>query len=178
MRADAEIVRAVLSGDREAFAELVARHERAAWATARRVLRDDHAASDAAQEAFFQAFHRLGHLRRPERFGVWLMRITRREAVRLARRRARHPGRSLDEAGVDPAGDDGPAPRLSAESEEVLAAVARLPDHERVIVALRYLDGHSVAEIAEALGRPVGTVTKQLSRAIGRLKGLLKGVTS
>ena len=47
MQADAEIVGAVLGGDREAFAALVSRYERAVWATAWRVLRDDHAAADA-----------------------------------------------------------------------------------------------------------------------------------
>lgn len=58
MHADAEIVGAVLGGYREAFAALVSRYERTVWATARRVLRDDHVAADAAQEAFLQAFHR------------------------------------------------------------------------------------------------------------------------
>ena len=61
MKADGEIVRLVLLGDRDAFAELVARHERAAWATARRIVGDDHIASDAVQEAFLQSFHRLEH---------------------------------------------------------------------------------------------------------------------
>src|SRR3954451_21609838 len=142
MQADAEIVRAVLRGDRGTFAALVARHERAVWATAWRVLRDDHAASDAGQEAFLQAFHRLGDLRRPELFGVWLLRIARRESIRLARRRARDPSRSLDEAGVDPPQDrdraDGPSTGLSADAEELLPAVARLPEHERLVVVLRY----------------------------------------
>jgi RNA polymerase sigma-70 factor (ECF subfamily) len=176
MQADAEIVRAVLCGDREAFAALVARHERAVWATAWRVLRDDHAAADAGQEAFLQAFHRLGDLRRPERFGVWLLRIARRESIRLARRRAREPSRSLDEADADPPHDPAPAMRLSADAEDLLAAVARLPEHERLVVVLHYLDGRPVAEVAATLGRPVGTVTKQLSRAIERLKVKTKGV--
>src|SRR5258708_19741698 len=91
MTADAEIVRTVLRGGPGAFAALVARHERAVWATAWRALRDDHAAADAGQEAFLQAFHRLGDLRRPEQFGVWLLQIARRESLRLARRRPPHP---------------------------------------------------------------------------------------
>jgi RNA polymerase sigma-70 factor (ECF subfamily) len=181
MQADAEIVGAVLRGDREAFAALVSRYERAVWATAWRVLRDDHAAADAAQEAFLQAFHRLGDLRRPEQFGVWLLRIARRESIRLARKRAHDPSRSLDLAGVQTplARDCGnrPATGLSADAEDLLAAVAGLPEHERVVIALRYFDGRSVAEVAAALGRPIGTVTKQLSRAIERLKIKTKGVT-
>ncbi|MDG3004630.1 RNA polymerase sigma factor [Paludisphaera mucosa] len=172
MQPDAEIVRDVLRGDRTAFAALVARHERAAWATARRVLRDDHAAADAAQEAFLLAFRRLGDLQRPERFGVWLLRIARREAVRMARARARSPDHAFDE----PAEEPFEASRLSADSEELLAAVARLPEHERLVVALHYLEGRTVAEVASALGRPVGTVTKQLSRAIGRLRLKTGGV--
>ena len=177
IQADADIVRAVLRGDREAFAALVARHERAVWATAWRVLRDDHAAADAGQEAFLQAYLRLGDLRRPERFGVWVLRIARRQAIRLARRKAHETGRSLDETGtVPPTGRDGSTTRLPADVEELLTAVARLPEHERLVVVLHYLDGRPVAEVAAALGRPVGTVTKQLSRAIERLRIRTRGV--
>lgn len=176
MQTDAEIVRAVLGGDRGAFAALVARHERAVWATAWRVLRDDHAAADAGQEAFLKAFHRLGGLRRQEYFGVWLLRITRREAVRLARLRARDPSRPLDDLNAHPPRSGGRATRLDADAEELLAAVARLPEHERLVVALHYLDGLPVAEVAAVLGRPVGTVTKQLSRAVERLKVNARGV--
>ncbi|WP_165250918.1 RNA polymerase sigma factor [Paludisphaera soli] len=175
MPPDDAIVREVLRGDRGAFATLVARHERAAWATAWRVLRDDHAAADAAQEAFLTAYHRLADLRRPERFGAWLLRIARREAVRTARGRAREPARSLDEPGAaDLAAQSGA--RLPADAEALLAAVARLPEHERVVVAMHYLDGLPVADVARVLGRPVGTVTKQLSRAIERLRLKTRGV--
>lgn len=181
MQADAEIVRAVLGGDGGAFAALVGRYERAVWVTARRVLRDDHAAADAGQEAFVRAFQRLGDLQRPERFGVWLLRITRREAIRMARRRAREPSRPLDDADADLPHDrgrvEGPFTRLPADADDLLAAVARLPEHERLVVVLHHLDGRPVAEVAEALGRPVGTVTKQLSRAVERLKVRIKGVT-
>ena len=55
-------------------------------------------------------------------------------------------------------------------------AVAALPEHQRLVVALRYFDGHSVAEVAALAGRPVGTVTKQLSRALERLKLILREV--
>jgi RNA polymerase sigma-70 factor, ECF subfamily len=176
MKADGEIVRLVLLGDRDAFAELVARHERAAWATARRIVGDDHIASDAVQEAFLQSFHRLSTLRNPAQFGVWLLKIARREAVRLARQRARQPACPVSDQGHELVGGNGTGPGLSADSEDLLKALGRLPDHERLVVSLRYLEGHSVSEIAQALDRPVGTVTKQLSRAIDRLRGTLKEV--
>ena len=179
MQADGDIVRAVLRGDREAFAALVARHQRAVWTTAWRVLRDDHAAADAGQEAFLQAFLRLGDLRRPERFGVWVLRIARRQAIRLARRKAHDAGRSLDETGtVSPVDRDGSTTRLPTDAEELLTAVARLPEQERLVVVLHYLDGRPVAEVAAALGRPVGTVTNSShARSSGspiRTKGVLE----
>ncbi len=177
MKADADIVRAVLRGDREAFAALVTRYERAVWATTWRVLRDHHAASDAGQEAFLQAFHRLGDLRLPERFGVWVLRIARHEAIRLARRKSQKRNGSLDEPdAIAFTCHDASTNQMTDDAEGLLTAVARLPEHERVVVVLHYLEGHSVTEIAAMLERPVGTVTKQLSRAIGRLRIKTKGV--
>ena len=177
MQTDAEIVTAVLLGDRKAFALLVARHERAVWATSWRVLRDDHAALDAAQEAFFLAFKRLGDLRQPSLFGVWLLQIARRESIRLAKKRQREPVRSIDEADAEQHLHwDEVATRLSADAKELLEAVVTLPEHERIVVVQHYLDGRSVADVAAGLGRPVGTVTKQLSRAIQRLKDYAREV--
>jgi RNA polymerase sigma-70 factor, ECF subfamily len=178
MKANAEIVRLVLHGDRESFAVLVARHEKAAWATAWRVLHDEHAASDVAQDAFLQAFHRLHDLREPELFGVWLLRIARREAIKVARARARNRERSIEERSDVLRDHRGVGSSLSGDCEQILAALARLPEHERLVVSLRYLEGQSVAEIGDAIGRPVGTVTKQLSRAMARLKTMLLEVTS
>ena len=177
MQPDAEIVTAVLRGERASFASLVARHERAVWATTWRVLRDDHAALDAAQEAFVIAFQRLGDLRQPSAFGVWLLQIARREALRIAQKQRHDPIRSISPADAEElASADTATTRLSEESKEALEAVAKLPEHERVVVVQHYLDGRSVAEVAAGLGRPVGTVTKQLSRAIRRLKEFTKGM--
>jgi RNA polymerase sigma-70 factor (ECF subfamily) len=59
---------------------------------------------------------------------------------------------------------------LDDERQRLLDAVRRLPAHERVAVSLRYFEGRGVNEIAQITGRPVGTVTKQLTRAIDRLR--------
>ncbi len=179
MQPDEELVRSTRLGRRDAFATLVGRYERVVWLTARRILGDDHAAADAAQEAFLEAYRGLHALREPSLFAGWLLRIARRQATRMARRRARHPTRSLDECdGEPPSHPDDAHSGFSADSEELLAAIADLPDHERSVVILRYINGRSVAEIAAACGRPVGTVTKQLSRALERLRLTLKEVIS
>jgi RNA polymerase sigma-70 factor (ECF subfamily) len=172
MRTNGELIDAILSGEQVAFEELLRRYERAAWATAWKVLRDYHAAQDATQNAFVEAYRRLGQLRNPAYFGLWLLRITRREALRLARQRGKvHALASTSDFAVSTAGDP-----LTPESGELLAALGRLPEHERLVVALRFLDDHTVADVARLTGRPVGTVTKQLSRAIERLRSMFRKV--
>ena len=63
MQTDAELVEAVLRGDRPSFAMLVQRHERAVMAAAMGILQDHHAAQDVAQDAFVSAYQQLGSLR-------------------------------------------------------------------------------------------------------------------
>ncbi|MDY7011525.1 MAG: RNA polymerase sigma factor [Planctomycetota bacterium] len=170
MQSDTQLVQAALNGQRQAYSTLVKRYERAVRATAAAVLRDHHAAQDAAQETFVTAFEKLPSLRKGSVFGPWVLKIVRRQAIRMARQRRTFE--SLDSQ-VDPpaARSDG---RLDEVSERLLSAVMRLPKHERVIVMLKYFDGHEVKVIAEITNRPVGTVTKRLSRARARLRKWLQ----
>ncbi len=169
MQTDAELVEAVLGGDRPSFALLVQRHERAVMAAALGILQDHHAAQDVAQEALVSAYQQLGSLRGGARFGRWVLSIVRHRARRVARQRAKLPHVSVPMDSL--VGDNGRSDELL---EELFRAVSRLPERQRRIVLLRYFDGLSVREVAEATGRPVGTVTKYLSRAHRRLHQLLK----
>lgn len=81
MQSDAQLVEAVLGGDRAPFAILVQRYERAVLGVALGIFRDHHAAQDVAQDAFATAFQRLGTLRRPGRFAPWILGIPRRKAI-------------------------------------------------------------------------------------------------
>lgn len=169
MTSDRDLVAAVLAGDRNGYAELVRRYERMAHAAALEVLRNHHAAQDAVQEAFVAGYRHLGSLRDGAAFGTWLLRIVRHEAVRQARQRSRMPSAApLAEI---------PAPLRNGEVDEafrlLLERVSDLPEQERVVLMLRYFGSHSVQTVADMTGRPLGTVTKQLSRAIGRLRAWL-----
>ncbi len=166
MKSDAEVVEAVIGGDRASYAILVQRYERAVLGVALGILRDHHAAQDAAQDAFTVAFGRLGTLRRPERFAPWILGIARRKAIDLWHERSKRPQQTAPPDGIAARGDGRPDERV----EEALAAIDRLPERQRQVVLYRYCDGLSVREIAEATGSPVGTVTKCLSRALARLR--------
>jgi len=174
MRRDGELVAAVLAGEREAFADLVRRYEHAVRAVAMGVLRDHHAAQDVAQEAFVAAYQRLDTLRDRSAFATWLLAITRNQALGHLRQGRHHE--SLDSL-RDVPGHPGNG-ELDARAERLLFAVTALPEHERTVVLLRYFVGHSLQEIAEISGTPVGTIGAQLHRARTHLRERLGGATN
>ncbi|MDB5354234.1 MAG: sigW 15 [Phycisphaerales bacterium] len=170
VESDEELVQRVRHGEREAFSRLVERYEQPALVVANAILHSWHDARDVVQDAFVTAFERLNRLWSPHKFGGWLLRIVRRRALwhrrrQVARSRllvlmAQGPGREhafTDEPAIDMA-----------------ALIARLPEQECVVVSLRHLKELSVAQIARITGRPVGTVTKQLSRAYTRMRPWLE----
>jgi len=170
LESDRQLVRRVLAGDRECFAGLVGRYEHAVYAVALKVLEDRQAAEDAAQDAFVIAFENLGKLADADAFGPWVMVIARNQAVRAARKRPRTV--PLDEHDAHKPVADGVTE--SDETGNVMAALDRLPPHEQHVLMLRYFQGHSVAIVAQMTGRSVGTVTKQISRALARLREKLR----
>ena len=172
MRPTAELVREAQSDDRAAFAELVRRYQRAVLSTAWSVLHDYHSAQDVAQDCFLQAYCNLGSLRDARAFSSWLLTLTRREAIKRSRKiRATVAIESVPENAIPTVFSTWNEP-----FEDLVKSVGRLPEHEQEVVVFHYLDAYSVAEVAELTGRPVGTVTKQLSRAINRLREWLAEV--
>lgn len=170
MQSDAELVREVLNGNKQLFAVLVARYERAARAVAMDILQDRAGSQDAAQDAFVKAYENLGALRKASAFGPWLMKVARRCALTALRQQPDHATISAADCLALESTDS----RLDEEKQRLLAAVMRLPESEKQTVMLRYFSGQTVREVAEILGRSVGTVTKQLSRAHRRLRDELE----
>jgi len=165
MPSDSQLVSSALQGNQAAFATLVDRYQRVARAVAFHAIGDHHAAEDAAQEAFIAAYRKLSSLRQGSLFGRWLLVIVRHQAERIGRAQRRDV--PLDHAAhvAEPARTS-----LDHDAEFLLAALMGLPQRERRLLMLRHFGGHSVADIAQMVGRPVGTVTKQLSRGYARLR--------
>ena len=170
MESDAQLVGRVRGGDLEAFRGLVERYERTALSAVLAELHDLQIAEDVTQASFLLAYRKLDTLREAEKFGPWLLQIARHQAVETLRKR-QVPVAAAGEA-VDQPCDERASISLG-DGEDLLQLVERLPEHERLLVGLRYFDGHSVVEVAEITGRPLGTVTKQLSRAHARLRAWL-----
>lgn len=162
------LIARVRSGDHDAFGEIVARFQQMAigYATAR--LGDAHAAEDAAQEAFIQAFVDLAQLRDPAAFPGWFRRIVHKHCDRQRRRRV--PMVPLEEDQWE-ALDEAPS-RLEAEDRRLMlaAAIQRLPEPERAPVTLFYLGQYSQAEVARFLGLAASTVNNRIHSARTHLR--------
>jgi RNA polymerase sigma-70 factor, ECF subfamily len=164
---DAQLVASVRLGDVEAFGQLAERYERSLLAIALAKARDFHEAEDIVQTTLLVAFRRLGTLHDERKFGPWLMHIARRQLVEAFRTRRVPAALPLNDHLYEK-GDSSTG--VTIENEHLLSLVARLPEREGMLIGLRYFDGHSMAEIASISAQPIGTVTKQLSRAIARLR--------
>ena len=162
-----ELANAAKAGETAAFAELVGRYEGTSLVVAWSLVGDFHAAQDVTQDAFVIAYEKLRRLRDARTFGPWLLTIVKREARRAKQKQAHRSEVSSPSELL--ASRDG----WWSEFQEIVPILERLPEQERLVVSLRFIDGLSVREISEATERPVGTVTKQLSRGIKRLRGFV-----
>ncbi len=170
VQTDAELVNAVLNGQKQLFAKLVKRYERPVRAVALDILNEYDSAKDVSQDAFVKAYEHLAKLRKPEAFGPWLLKITRRCALDSAQGKTKEIRTEKNITAVV----ENPDGRLDEDKQRLLAAVVKLPESEKQVVMLRYFGENSVHDVAEMLGRSVGTVTKHLSRARIHLRKILE----
>lgn len=166
----AELVEQARAGQTRAYDTLVRRFQDAAVGYASALLDDHAAASDAAQNAFVEAYHCLPTLREPLAFPGWLRRIVFKHCDRI--RRARRPTVPLDAAQLLAGPADDPMRRVLDNERAALvhAAVAALPPAERAVVHLFYLADSGHAAIAAFLGVPATTVKSRLHAARKRLR--------
>lgn len=164
-----------LAEQHDSFGKLVENFQDMAFACAYAVLGDFRLAEDAAQEAFLTAWRKLAQLRQPEAFPGWFKRIVLTECNRL--RRGKHlPTISLDD-GVIVRSSEVDAQTAIERNEmktEVSAAIKKLPENERIVVALFYIREISQSDISRFLEVPMTTVAKRLYSARVRLKGMME----
>jgi RNA polymerase sigma-70 factor (ECF subfamily) len=163
-----ELVECARRGDPDAFARLVDPALARLDAAARLILRDPELARDAVQETLIRAWRELPGLRDPGRFDAWLHRLVVNCCLDLVRRRRRRP----IEVALNPL--DSPAQSdhagTLADRELVDAALRRLDPGHRAVVALHYLLGMPLPQVATSLGIPLGTAKSRLHSALAAMR--------
>lgn len=163
----AALVAQAKQGDPQAFDELVYRHQQAVLNLARRIVADSDAAQDILQEVIIKAYRGLAHFREDASFATWLYRITINETrayLRREKRRAHWQAQAYqrEHGAGTPAHDEGP----------LLLLLQELPEKQRITLSLFYLQELSLAEVAAAMGAPVGSVKAWLSLGRQKLRAL------
>ena len=164
-----ELVGRAKRGDHDAFAQLVDPALARLDAAARLILRDPELARDAVQEALIRTWRDLPGLRDPDRFDAWLHRLT----VNVLSRHRPAPATAPDRGRDHPARcADGVRRRRAhlADRELVDQALRGLDPGHRAVVALHYLLGMPLPQVATSLGIPVGTAKSRLHYALAAMR--------
>jgi len=178
--ADAELVQRAQSGDLTAFEALTTRYEGRIYSLAMQILRQEQDAEDITQQTFVSAIENLDRFRGEASFSTWLLRIATHAALKIIRKRRGLAMISLEQAteGED-ATDTIPHPAFIAdwrESPEELVhkreiqrlldeALEQLDEKHRLVFLLRYVEGFSIRETADALDLTEANTKVRLLRA-------------
>ncbi|GAB2689082.1 RNA polymerase sigma factor SigM [Kitasatospora kifunensis] len=179
-QSDSELLARHVAGDQAAFGQLVHRHRDRLWAIAVRTLGDREEAADALQDALISALRAAHTFQGRSAVTTWLHRIVVNACLDRVRRAGSRRTGSLDE---EPGRLDTLVPAAEATDSLVLrhelrrelgAALAELPAEQRAALVLVDMQGYPVAEAAELLGVPVGTVKSRCARGRARLLPLVR----
>jgi RNA polymerase sigma factor (sigma-70 family) len=170
---EADLVKKAQSGDREALIELLRCVESAIYRTAFYILGNEQDALDASQEALIRIYQKIHLFQEKSKFSTWVQRIV--SNICLDKIRAKKETVSIDEHEMILPDRNNVEEEIlrSSLSDDVHAAIAKLPDVYRTVVVLRYLQELSYQEIAESLEMPLNTVKSYLFRARQQLQDLL-----
>jgi RNA polymerase sigma-70 factor (ECF subfamily) len=160
-------------GDLDAFSALTSGRASRLFRVARLILRNNEMAEDAVQDALIRAWQDLRGLRDPDRFDAWLHRLLVRACYRAAEGHRRHVAVELN---VDRAtGTTGGDPQGAIAVRDQLERGFRRPSAEqRAVIVLHHYLGLSLADAADALGIPLGTMQSRLSRATQVMRAALE----
>jgi RNA polymerase sigma-70 factor (ECF subfamily) len=187
---DATDVKRLLAGGRDAeareqFAAIVERHQRRASRIAYHYMRDVAEADEAVQDAFVRAYVHLDTFREELPFEVWFTRILVNGCLDRIKSRGRRerwilPRTETGDSGIsvlEQTAASGPSPEdllLAGERRRRLsAALAELPDRQRLVFVMSQIEGCTSKEVSAATGLNESTVRVHLFRAIRRLRRLL-----
>lgn len=171
------LVSAAREGDRQAFTELVALHQKVAASVAYGILSDTHLAADAVQEAYVKAWRNLHGLREDSRFPSWFLQIVRSRSLDLLRHRKRKAPESVEiDENLDASDDLGPSEVLEQKerAEQIRYLLEELPLEYRELLLLKHDQNRTYREIAHLLGTSVKSVESKLFRARQLLAEKLK----
>jgi RNA polymerase sigma-70 factor, ECF subfamily len=182
---DGVLVERAQRGDKQAFRQLVERHQRRAFAIAVGLVRDENDAREIVQEAFLRVFKSLDKFQGGSSFFTWLYRIVVNLAIDLIRKPARREAELFDEPSMSEEAEslpfvsrvEGSDPLRTLERRHIAGRIAEaldaLPPYHRSVILMREVEGMSYQEMAEAMQVSKGTIMSRLFHARQKLQRAL-----
>ena len=155
--------------DREEFLQLTLEAESTLFHISFSILHDEQDCADAVQEGILKAYMQRNNLREIKYFKTWLVRIVINECYGILRRNRKL--QRFEENIVENKSYFGNY--IKEEYLDLYQAISRLEEKEKICILLFYMEDYSVAEIADVLKIPVGTVKSRLNRGRKKLKDYL-----
>lgn len=162
------ILELVIKGDKEAYQQIVSRYMRTAYFVALGFVHNHQDALDISQESFIRAFRRIKSFNQQKPFFPWFYQLMKNLCIDHLKRRSFRKEIPLD--GIQVLDRE----REDREMKEALwKGIERLPFEQREVIILRYFRQLSYQEIAEIIGKPIGTVMSSLHYAKKKLKVII-----
>ena len=178
MTDDRTLVSRVLSGDTQAFMQLIRQHERLVLHMIGRLVRSEEDREELCQDVFIRIYDKLGEFTFQSKLSTWIATIAYRHAINHMRRKKMFFTEIPDEEAFTKKFIEPSNPETLAEERDmddfVLKLVEELPAQYKVVLTLYHLDGLSYPEIGEVTRMPEGTVKNYLFRARNLLKEKVK----
>ena len=175
---DVQLIERTLAGDESAFSTLVRKYQKPVHAFVRRKVGDFHIAEEITQDIFLRVYEKLQTLKNPNTFAGWLYVIAAHQCFAWFEKK-RIPMESLDAMPPEELEELAYGQYRAKQQEEfaneqqrevVEGLLQKLPEGERSVVTLHYLDSMTCEDVSELLGVSPNTVKSRLHRARKRLK--------
>lgn len=164
--------------DKENFTQLVLQMESTLFHVAFSILHQEADCCDAVQETILKAYAARNNLRNPGYFKTWITRILINECYGILRGRSRlvpMDAEAMDEQNI--VGQENPEAYIKEEYLDLYRAIEKLKEKDKMCILLFYMEDYTLAQIADALDIPEGTVKSRLNRGRCKLRGILRDGT-
>ena len=172
-------IQQALRGDAASFSYLVTRYKDLAFAIAIRILENEQEAEEAVQDAFVQAFRKIGSFRGDSRFSTWLYRIVVNHSLTRAKKRKRmvpYADLELAENRIEAIESSYHQLTQQDQTKYINLALEKLAPEDRIVLTLYYLDEQTLAEVAVITGISKDNIKMRLHRARRKMYGVLSNL--
>lgn len=175
MQEENQWIREVLAGNKQAYAPIIEKYKNPLYATILRMTKNPHDAQDLVQESFIKVYQQLGKYEGTGSFSSWMYRVAMNHCMdefRKKRYKMKHV--EMDEVTAQNTNHPEVIFLKQEKSRQLERLIATLPEDERMIILLRYVNELSYNEISELVDAPLSTVRNKLHRAKKKMRDTVK----